>query len=85
LTGNLLIQKEKDLFSILNFGIEVKVWDSYPKRFSPNQCYGSTSNTLLFARVGLYLLQDFLEFIGLANVDYRDVYGEARNDDHASN
>jgi hypothetical protein len=43
------------------------------------------SNTLLFAGVGLYLLQDFLEFIGFANVDYGDVYGKARDDNHAGN
>ncbi len=40
---------------------------------------------LRLAGVCLDLLQDLLEPIGLANVDYREVNGDARNEEHASN
>jgi hypothetical protein len=47
--------------------------------------HGSTSNTLLFAGVGFYLLQSLQDLVGQANVDYREIQRNDRDDKHAAN
>jgi hypothetical protein len=55
-------------------------WGEYP---APIQL--PTPGILALARVDLDLLERFLEFIGFANENNGGIYGETRNDDHATN
>ena len=48
-------------------------------------CINSGCGILCLAGIGLDLLQDLLDLIGLANVEYREIDDDGCNDEHAKN